>query len=228
MAPHTDEAHRSDREPGEVQRIVAGVIRQTGLGHDRRGPVQIALGVLDRDDVGMRGERPQGVPLDGNHRARRDVVEHDRKIGGVGDGAEMCDEAGLRRPRVVRGDHQQAVRTHGGGRFRQVHAVRGVVGADAGDDARPVPDGFEHHRQQSGLLVIGGGRRLPGGAGHHQPVAAAVDQAHRQAGGGLGVEGALGGERSGHRGQNRAQPGAGVESAGTHGPLGYLLGPIRP
>ncbi len=42
-----------------------------------------------------------------------------------------------------------------------MHAVGGVVGAGAGDDAGPVTDRLEHCGKQRSLLVVGGGRRLP-------------------------------------------------------------------
>ena len=156
--------------------------------------------------------------LDGYHGARRDVVEQHRQRGGVGDGGEVRDQPGLRRPRVVRRHHQQSVRALGGARLGQLDAVRGVVGARAGDDAGPVAHRLQHGPQQGELLGVGGGRRLAGGARYHQAVAAGVDQVVRQAGRGRDVQGAVGSERRHHRGQQRAQSGGDVESAGAHGP----------
>ena len=47
----------------------------------------------------------------------------------------------------------------------KLDAVRGVIGARAGDDAGTVADRLEYGPQQGELLGVGGGRRLAGGAG---------------------------------------------------------------
>ena len=176
-----------------------------------------ALASLIADDVRVRRQRADGVGLDRDHRARRDVVEQHRQLGRVGDGGEMCDQPALRRLRVVRRDHQQTVRTFGRAGLGQPDAVCGVVGARAGDDAGPVAHRLEHGAQQLELLVVGGGRRLAGGSGDDQAVAAGVYQVVRQSRRGGGVKRAIGGERRHHRGQQGSQTRGGVESDGTHG-----------
>ena len=155
VGPHADEPRRTHRQPRQVQRIVAGVVGQPGLGHDHRAAVQVALGVLDGDDVRVRRHRADGVPLDRHHGARRDVVQHVGQRGGVGDRGEVRDQARLRRPRVVRRHDQQAVRALRLARLCQMHAVGGVVGAGACDDPGAVADGLEHGAQQRDLLVVG-------------------------------------------------------------------------
>ena len=174
--------------------------------------------------LGWRGQRADGVPLDRNGGPRRNVVQHHRQRRGVGDGGEVRDQSGLRRTRVVRRHHQQAVRALGLARPGELDAVRGVVGSRAGDDARAVPDRLQHRPQQRQLLAVRRRRRFTGGARKHQAVAAGVDEMGRQPGRGVGVQGAVGLERRSHRGQHGAQLGRHVESAGAHGQQDYSLG----
>ena len=114
VAPDADEPDRAHRQPRQVQRVVTRVVRQTGLGDDLPAAVQIALGVLDPrrcSDVSASARMvSHSIGID---RPRRDVVEHDRQLGGVGDRGEMRDQPRLRRPRVVRRHHQQSVRALG-------------------------------------------------------------------------------------------------------------------
>ena len=90
---------------------------------------------------------------------------------GVGDRGEVRHQPRLRGPRVVRGHDQKSVCPFGFACLRQVHAVRGVVGSRACDDACAIADGVQHRAQQRDLLVVGGRRRFTGGAGQHQAVA---------------------------------------------------------
>ena len=133
----------------------------------------------------------------------------------------MRDQPGLRGPRVIRRHNQKAVRPFGFARLGQVHAVRGVVGPGAGDDAGAAPDRLQHRLQQRQLLAIGRGRGFAGGAGQHQTIATGVDKMGGQPGRGVGVQRAVGLERSHHRGQHGAQPGGHVDSAGAHGQQDY-------
>ena len=228
MSPDADKADGTHRQPRQVQRIITRVVRQPGLGDDLSTAVQVALRVLDGHDVRMLGQRADGVPFDRDRRPRRDVVEHHRQLGGVGHCGEVRDQAGLRRPRVVRRHHQQAVRARRRARLRQVHAVRGVVCARTRDDACPVADRLQHRAQQRDLLVVGGGRRLASGARQHQAVAAGVHQAGGEPGRGIGVQRPVRLERSHHRGQHGAQSGGHVESAGAHGDQDYPLDLMLP
>ena len=176
----------------------------------------------------MARQGSQSVPLNGDQRPRRNVVEHDRQLSRVGNCGEVRHQPALRRPRVIRSDHQQTMGTLGSAGLGQVHAVRGVVATGAGDDAGTVTDGVQHRAQQGEFLGIGGGRRFPGGSGQHQSVAPGVDETVSQAAGGLDIHRAIGGEGGRHRGQNRAQPGTGIESAAAHGDLDYSLDPRGP
>ena len=114
---------------------------------------------------GCSAEAQQRLGADRRAGAARDVVEHHRQVGGVGDGGEVRDQPGLRRLVVVRRDDQQAVRARLCGRLGQLDGVRGVVGADAGDDAGPVADRLEHGPEQLGpsrrRVVVGDSPVVP-------------------------------------------------------------------
>ncbi len=101
-----DDPDGADAHPRQRQRVVTGVVGQVGSGHHLRAGEQVALGVLDGGDPRVLGEPEQGVRGDGDHRPRRDVVEHHRQAGGVRDGREMRQQALLLRPRVVRRDDE--------------------------------------------------------------------------------------------------------------------------
>ena len=58
----------------------------------------------------MIGECDEGLDREALTRALRDVVEHDRQVSRVGDGAAVRDEAGLGRLAVVGHDEQQSLR----------------------------------------------------------------------------------------------------------------------
>ncbi len=224
VTPHADEARRAHRQPRQVQRVVTRVVGQPGLGHDHRAAVQIALGVLDGDDVRVRRERADGVPRDRHDRARRNVVEDHGQRGGVGDGGEVRDQTCLRRSRVVRRHDEQSVRSLGFACLGQVDAVRGVVAARARDDPGAVADRLEHGGQQRELLVVGGGGRFTRGAGEHQAVAPGVHQVRRQLLRGGHIERAVRAERRHHGSQHGAQACADVDSAGAHGFQDYPFG----
>ena len=88
----------------------------------------------------------------------------------------MGEQPALGWLRVVRRDHQQPVCAFGRAGLGQADAVSGVIGARAGDDARPVANRLQHHPQQLEFLVVGGGRRLAGGSRDDQTVAPRIDK----------------------------------------------------
>ena len=103
----------------------------------RRGPRSaelVVVGLLDRDDVVDR--RPSSASSSGrdvDHRARGDVVEDDRGLGGGRDRLEVGADAGLVRLVVVRRDDQDGVGAGRGGPLGQLDRVAGVVGAGPAD-----------------------------------------------------------------------------------------------
>ena len=68
----------------------------------RDAGAEVALGILDRDDPRMLGELEQRLDGDRRAGAARDVVQHVRQAGGVGDLLEVRDQTALRRLVVVR------------------------------------------------------------------------------------------------------------------------------
>ncbi len=165
----------------------------------------------------MLGEAGDRVRLDARAGAARDVVQHHRQAARVGDLAEVRLHRVLRRPAVVRRDHQQTVRARLFGGQRQVHGVPGVRGADPGDECRAVPDGLPDRRHQRRLLGVRGGRRLARGAGQDQAVAALRDQVHGEPRGAVGIERAGLGEGRDHGAQGAAEGGGGAVVVCRHG-----------
>ena len=64
MPDHADEPRRADREPGQVEVVVAGIPDQIGRRHHAGRAEQVALGVLDGDDPRVVGELDERVVLD--------------------------------------------------------------------------------------------------------------------------------------------------------------------
>ena len=170
---------------------------------------------------GCSASADEGLDLDRDERARRDVVEHHRQVGGVGDRGEVPEQAGLRRPVVVRRDDEQAVHAEPLGRPRLLDRVRGVVGADAGDDGRAVADGVHHRLEDGVLLAVADGRRLPRRAEDDQAVVRLpVDQVRGQLLRAGEVDRAVLGERGDHRREHAPERPGGVGGHGENLPSG--------
>ena len=138
-------AHNADAAQGQQRqrhRVVAAVIREVRFGEDPCGRGQITLRVLHGDDPVVVGERNHGFGLDGDTAAAGDVVDNDRKFGRIGDRAEVREQPGLGRLRVVRRHDQQPVGTRLRRLIGQVDRVDGVERADARDDVGAVADGI--------------------------------------------------------------------------------------
>lgn len=206
MADDADEPRRPDRQPRQIEVVVAGVPDQVGLGHHPGRAEQVALGVLDGDDPRMLGELDQRVVLDRHPRAPGDVVEHGGQAGRVGDGREVADEALLRGLVVVRRHHEQAVRAGGLGLPREFQGVLRVVGSGTGDDHGAVADRLDDRAQKLALLFVARRRRLAGRPVDDQAVVAPlVDQVGREARGAVVVDAAVGQERGDHGGQHPSE-----------------------
>src|SRR3954453_2600819 len=158
VADHADPADRAEREQREVQHVLAAVVGEVGAGQRPGDGTEVALGVLDRHDAGVLGGADQRLDLDRHDRAGRDVVEHHRQVGAVGDGGEVPQQTGLRRLAVVRGHDEQTGHPEPPRGAGQVHGVGSVVGADAGDHDRPVADGVHDRLEDGVLLAVGDGR----------------------------------------------------------------------
>ena len=86
-----DEAGAADGKRGQGEGVVAGEDLEGAWGFgDELGDLrEVAAGLLDADDVGDFGEAKDGVGLEVGTGAAGDVVEQDRQVGGLGDGAEV-------------------------------------------------------------------------------------------------------------------------------------------
>ena len=177
-----DDAGGADRQPGEVERVVAAVVGQVGVGHHAGALEQVALGVLDRRDPRVLGRAGAGCRRGSGCRCgpgcRR--ASPGRPVASA-TAWKCATQALLRRLVVVRRHDEQAVGAGLLGRRGQLDGVGGVVGADAGDDPGPVADRLEDGAQQVVLLARAGGGRLPGRAADDQAVAAVVDEVGGQA-----------------------------------------------
>src|SRR5699024_1642513 len=148
--------HQPERPEGQqrkVECVLAGVVDERGVVHHERGGEEVALGVLDREDVRVVGQPQKRVRDDRGTGAAGDVVEHDRQVGRVGGGTHVRLDRRLRRLRIVGGDDEDAVGSRGGRAPGEVDGVGGDVVAGAGDDLRPVADHAAHDVEQFDLLV---------------------------------------------------------------------------
>ncbi len=136
-----------------------------------------------------------------------------RELGGVGDVLEVGHEPALGWLVVVRGDHQQTIRTGVLGRLGQLERLRGRVGPGAADQLAPVPDRVADRTEQLSFLLVREGRRLAGGTRDDDRVGPAVDQVRGELAGAIEVDGMVLPERGHHRGDQGAEP------SGHAGPL---------
>ena len=148
----------------------------------------------------------------GDRGARRDVVEHHRQVGAVGHRGEVPEQTGLRRPVVVRRDDQQAVDAEPLGGARLLDRVRGVVGADAGDDGGPVADGVQDDLEHGVLLAVADASATPPSSRRSTRPSCAqpVDQVRGQLLRAGEVDGAVLGQRGDHRREHAPERPGGV------------------
>ena len=151
-----------------------------------------------------------GRQLDQRRGASGDVVEHDRQVGGLGDGAEVVEQADLAGLVVVGAHQQDAVDADLGGLLGQLDGVGGGVGADARDHGGAVADGLVDRAQDVAVLRHGGRRALAGRAADDDAVAAVLDEVHRDPGRPVEVDAAVLVEGRGHRREQAAERGVGA------------------
>ena len=200
-----DAAGAADVQAARVDVVVAG--------QDREAVDQLQLvgvGLLDGLDAVDLGQLGQQVGRHVDRRAAGDVVEHDRGVaGGLGDLAEVGEDAAPVGLVVVRRDGQHRVHPGLDGLLGQVDRVARVVGPRAADDDALVPELADDQRDEPEVLLVGHRRRLARRAGHHQPVRAVREQVPADGDGALLVDGAVGTEGRDH-GREKA-------FVGTHG-----------
>ena len=206
-------AHREHRQgPG----VVAGQDRDVArpVAADPGDLLEVAAGLLDRDDPRVLGESQERVRIDVRAGPRRDVVDDDRQVALVGDGPEVRVEHPAVGPVVVGGDDERGVGAELGRPAGRTDRGGGVVRAGPGDDrdaiARRALGGDLHGRGDEPLALLGRqGGGLAGRAARDEAVDAGQDlPAHEPAECGL-VEGAVRLERRDEGGQRAANLRAG-------------------
>src|SRR3954451_1003401 len=202
VAGDADAAAAPDLERAQQDVVVAGVDAEAV---DRRQVV--VVGLLDVLDVVELCQLGQQVVGDVDDHARRDVVQDDRHVGGLGDLLVVPDDPTPVGLVVVRGDAQDGVDTERGGALGQVDGVPRVVGADARGDADaggPLLDGQLDDAQ---VLLVAQRRRLAGGAADDEAVRPVGGEVLQEVDERLLVDVEVVVERRDDRGEDGTQPG---------------------
>ena len=182
VADDRDEAAAAVGQPAEVGDVVAGVDGVAQL-REPDAAREVADGVLDRDDGVELDRRPRRSRARSGAGAARDVVEHDRDAGRLGDGR---GSGGARRPgraccsTASRAAARRRRSSRPAGRARRECAVE-LVPTPATTVARS-PTASLTAARISPSSATRGGRRLPRRAGDHDAVVAVVDQVGRRSG----------------------------------------------
>ena len=124
----------------------------------------VARGLLDAHDVGVRGQALYVALADTAATAARDVVQDAGDVNGIGDGLKVLIDTLFVGLVVVGGNEQQAVGSQAlvSKRLGE-HGLRGV-GARAGDDGDASCNMLDHGGDDGVVLVIGHRGALAGGA----------------------------------------------------------------
>ncbi len=198
VAGDADAAGPADVERACERAVVAGV-QLEAVDRPQLLGVRLLDG-LDAVDLRQLGEQ---LGADVGAGAGGDVVEHDRKVGGGGDGLVVALEA-ERAGAVVVGRHRDdRVGAQRARPFGQEHRVARVVGARAGDDRLARRALGDRQLDQRELLLVGERRGLAGGGGDHEAVRAVRSEVVHQRHERLLVDTQLRVERRHDRRQNR-------------------------
>ena len=150
-----DAAMAAGGEEGERGVVFAGELAEIGAdggaGVERAG--EVGGRILDADDVLVAGEAGHGLDRHVDDAAGRDVVDDDRQVDGVGDGAEVEIHALLCGPVVIGRDDEGGVGAGLFGVTGQFDRLGGAVGAGAGDDGDAAVGDFDGHFDDA--LVFG-------------------------------------------------------------------------
>src|SRR6266550_4433746 len=173
-------ADSAELEEGEDQVVVPRVEIEVGLGDDAPRLGEVVIRLLDRANGRDSSELDDRLGLDVDHDAGGDVVDDDRPVADVGDGAEVLDDPARGRLVVVGSDDEEPVYTELVRLTRQVDGVSGGVGAGAGDDGAAPAQRVDGDAEELEPLVIGEVRALPGGAGDDEPIGTTLDEVLRE------------------------------------------------
>ena len=129
-----DDTLGTDRDHRDCERVVAAQYRDVAGVADRRDAVDAAAGLFHGRHQRVLGQSRDRFDGDGGAGTSRDVVDHDRQTGLVGDGGKVTVDAFLRRLVVVGGDLQRRIRAEFGRLGGEGQRFAGGVGAGPGDD----------------------------------------------------------------------------------------------
>jgi hypothetical protein len=205
VADHGHDAGGAVHEPGQVERVVAGVELQPGATHPVEPLGDVSGGVLDGLDLRVLREPVERLVAERDAGPPGDVVEHHRQRCALDDREGVAEHALLRGAVVVRADHEQAVGAGAVGGLGDPHRVRRVVGACTRDDHRSVADLVDDGGDQLVLLGRVGRGRLTGGAVDHEGVTARGDEVGGESARADEVDRAIGKHRRDHRHRDRAE-----------------------
>src|SRR5690606_32354266 len=171
----TDEPGCADRQVRQYVGVVTGEVEQVGLVQDAADLAEVTLRILHSNDVRMLRSAQDRLAFDRDARAPRNVVEDNRKVGRVGDHAEVGAHSWRRGLVVVRGHDHDAVGAGLLTRLVQLDRVRGLVGATPRDDLRAVARTSLRHLDALQLLRVGERAGLPRRAGDDNAVSTLGD-----------------------------------------------------
>ncbi len=167
---NTDASDSPEFEKRQDEVVVPRVEVEARLADDALGLGEIVVGLLDRSDRRDLGELQNGFGLDVDHDAAGDVVDDDRLVAGVGDGAEVLDDPARGRLAVVRSDDEETVYTELVRFTRQVNGVSGGVRAGTGNDRTPIFKRFDRDAEELEPLIVRQSWALPGRSRNDDPV----------------------------------------------------------
>ncbi|KAG0775586.1 hypothetical protein G6F22_013189 [Rhizopus arrhizus] len=191
------------------QRVFAAEHRKRFVNarHRTQEMVHVGIARLHPDDVLVAGQFVQHFRGDRDARAVRDLVDHHGQRRGVCVAQEVVADAGLRRGRVVGGQHHQRV---GAGVGEFLAGLQGVVKAGvqyAGDHRHAAFDGF--YRQLAHADAFGAGQCavFARAAQRHDAVDALLEQVGDQRAGRRDVDGVVRVDRGRDGGEDTAKMG---------------------
>src|SRR5918994_2781037 len=176
----TDTPESTQLEERENEVVVPRVEVEVGLTDDAPRLDEVVVRLFDRPDRRDLGQLDDGVGLDVDDDAGRDVVGDDRLVADVGDRPEVFDDPAGRRLVVVRGDDEETVYTELVRFTRKVDRVGGGVGPGAGDDGAPPAERVDGDPEELEPLVVAESGALPGRPRDDEPIRTTLDEILRE------------------------------------------------
>src|ERR671937_1847109 len=177
---HTNAADTSELEERQDEDVVPRVEVQLGVVDDSARLDEVVIRLFDRTNGRDLGERDHRLRLDVDHDPARDVVDDDRTVADLGDGAEVLDDAARGRPTVVGRDDEEGIDADVVRLAGEVDGVRGVVRPGGGYNGAAPAQRVHGDAEELEPLVVGEGRPLPRGAGNDEPIGTTVEEVLRE------------------------------------------------